>query len=174
MMIYIEEGFLEGNLHSKKMRKMLRSHGHTITPSAQKADLIIAHSAGWCFIPDLKEYQRLILLDPAFDNGKSLFLRSCERGIHDLRHLRASMIFERILNVWYLFRLMPRWLRLRTLIHSRPITPLLARDYTFVVGVIGSSWWDESAMIKADVPHEMITGDHDIFWSHPRRILSFI
>lgn len=170
MIVYIAEGFLEGPLHSRKMREMLRTQGHIVSTSPSRADVIISHSAGWCFLPPLKASQRLVLLDPAFDDGRSLLLRSMERGIHDVRHFRISMLPERILNIWYLFALLPRWIRLYRIIHTRSIIPLLMREHTFVMGVTGSSWWDERTMVKTGVAYETIRGDHDIFWSHPHLI----
>lgn len=69
-------GFTEGNWHARRFERELTHRGIGIAPDVETADYIIAHSGGCYVIPPLRDSQTLMLINPTYWPGRSLFRRS--------------------------------------------------------------------------------------------------
>ncbi len=173
MNIAVIEGFLEGPLHSRRLKQALIKHGHEIT-TPETADCIIVHSGGWVFLPTSLDSKKIIFWDPAYKTEKPFTRRFISRLAYDFGHLRARMVIERLLNIWYLLVRPMRWVLLLRQIYRQPIEPLFTRQNSFVIGVGDRSWWSSPTVAATGVPHKCKKGDHDIFWSRPELILPYL
>jgi hypothetical protein len=168
--VAVIEGLFEGPKHSQRLCGSLEERGHRIV-GLEEADVIIAHSGGWVFIPLSLPLKRLILIEPAYRTAKPFFFKFFGRLLFDLGHLRIRMVPERLWNVWYAFRYAGRWARLIRRIYQLPINPYLERSTTLVLGVTDRSWWSQKTVQRTGVSYTRIRGDHDFAWQNPDEFL---
>ena len=170
MVVCIREGFLEGSLTSRGLRTALKKHGYSLTTDAAKADIIIAHSSGWLFLPPLRDEQRLILVDPSYKTGESSLLRALKRARYDITHFTPRMIPQRILNILY-FSKLKTWIQLRREYNIETIDHYFARKNTTVCRVADPTWWSDTKLYNSPAEIVYIGGDHDAFWRNPEEFI---
>jgi hypothetical protein len=173
MAVCIKEGFLEGRLSSSKLRRALKKRGYSITTAAEGADIIIAHSGGWVFLPQLRDNQRLILVDPAYRTTESALTKSIRRARYDAAHFTFGMLWQRSVNVWYLLNI-PKWLELKRRYDTLDITTYTNRVNTTICRVDDPAWWCDDMLYKSPATIVYIGGDHDSFWRRPLEFLQKI
>jgi hypothetical protein len=173
MVVCIKEGFLEGKLSSIALRSALKKRGHSITNNASDADIIIAHSGGWVFLPKLRENQRLILVDPAYKTNTSALTKSINRIRYDASHFIPTMLWQRVVNTIYLVKL-PTWIELKKRYDTYDITEYTNRVNTTICRVADPAWWSDGILDKSPAAIVYIGGDHDSFWRSPQSFLKKI
>lgn len=171
MRVAIIGGILEGRLHSKRLRQELTRRGHSATEDLERAEVILAHSAGWVFLPPERADQRVIFIDPAYKTEKSYARRTLSRLRYDILHPRFHMPLERLWNLWYLFRYFSRWVYLARHALHQPIDDYLRRPGSLVIGVRDRTWWHQPTIDRTGVAYTRVAGDHDSLWSETHRFL---
>lgn len=89
--VHIIYGFTEGKWHGKLFRRTLKRRGYTVAYKAQDADVVMAHSGGCFDVPQLRDNQLLLLINPPYWPERSL----AERSSNMVRQIVRSLLFNR-------------------------------------------------------------------------------
>jgi hypothetical protein len=107
--VAVIEGFAGGPMHTRQFRKALSGAGFKVVKDRQKADIIIAHSAGIYGIPPSVRANLLMLIGPTYWPGRPLIRRVVQHTRSSKRHYVAHFgwryyIWKKLLEVYYFFR----------------------------------------------------------------------
>ena len=177
MNIAMEHGLYEGSFFSRSLRKVLIKRGHFIT-NTRDSEFIIAHSGGWLMLnADELEGKRVALVDPAYQDGRSLHSKSLSRLKYDARHTNLTSapgyLLRRVLNAGYLLGRFTRWLTMSKQYRTKDIAELLSLPGIIIIRVSDSSWFNPAVMADAkDV--RMQAGDHDVCWHKPEELADIL
>ncbi len=181
--VAIMYGFTEGQWHGKHFRRLLRERGYKVIKNASEANVVIAHSAGCFYLPELAKQQQLILIDPPYWPEKSLSSRSrnmitqmalavrpgnqpfyhVHKTAHNLAYLaRHARTNREMLQMAPNFNLEAVILHCNTTLVHNSNDPWLT-PYLGGLKQINS---------KLRIMH--IPGDHDDLWLHPEPYIKLI
>ncbi len=166
MKIGIVYGLFEGPLCSKQLERILRQRGHSVV-APQDADCLLVHSGGWLMLDDLASNRLVYLIDPAYQDKRSVLRKSLKRLAYDAKHTSLRNVpaytLRRGHNLWYLATKPAQWLEMRRRYHRRSIHSLVEQPNVTVYHTHSSSWHNPAIMAKASklIP---INGDHDVLW----------
>ncbi|MBC7764138.1 hypothetical protein H7Y29_00310 [Microbacteriaceae bacterium] len=165
-------GLFEGPLIGKSFVAECKRRGYTIIADASKADVIVAHSGGWMFLPVNNAAKQIILIDAAHKSSRSLISKFAARVAYDVRHIVFSKLFivwlvQRVLNVWYFVARFPTWLRMGRRYNTYDIVPLIKQSNVVVIQSDDLSWYDAETMMYAYHFFQLDEGCHDDCWIHP-------
>ncbi len=108
-------GLFEGPLIGKRFIDECKRRGYDVIDDASKADVIVAHSGGWLFLPPNNQATRIVLIDVSHKSHRSIVRKFAGRMAYDFRHVVPSRLFFvwltlRGLNIWYFITQFPIWL----------------------------------------------------------------
>lgn len=178
MNIFIAYGLFEGPLFGRALRRELLRRGHTIAMSPSEADLVIAHSGAWCMLDQSYHYNKLVLVDPAYRDETSVWVKSLRRLGYDARHLKwhelPRYVYRRSLNLWYLVTRFNYWLRMKKRYDILDIVPLISRPNTYVLEASDPAWHNRTIIQRAEQPIRTLPGDHDSIWHKPDELAALL
>lgn len=172
MKIAILYGLFEGPALGKKMIAACTNRGHDIVTDANSADVIIAHSGGWLFLPNNITDKKIVIINASHKSEIPLSKRFYWRTRYDLKHVILSKLFftwlhEFIIKLWYAITQTSHWLKMRQLFAVKDITPIINSKGTIVIQSADLSWYDKNTMQYASRFINFNFGDHDDCWRNP-------
>ena len=172
-------GLFEGPLIGDAFTDECKRRGFLIVDDPADADVIVAHSGGWLFLPTDTTGKQVVLVNVSHDSHVSILRRFAGRMQYDIRHVVLSRLFptwlyQRVLNCWYLLIKFPVWLEMGRRYKVRDITPLIALKNVIVLQSADMSWYDHETMVQAHKIIMLDSGCHDDCWLRPQVYLDSI
>lgn len=177
----ISYGFLGGPLHSRRFRKLLHKAGYIQANSPEKADIIIAHSAGCRLLPETSKPKLLIFVgmpltrETPYETFKKARRSNVINMIRDFNFLR--MLSIGFISFYYgMFQ--PR--RNRAIIRGAktPVVMNLVCSHTIFIANRDDPWPDPAQLPDYAMQHNWtfigLTGSHDDIWEHEDHYLDII
>ncbi len=174
-------GWAEGPWQTKPMRRLLAEKGYEVVKDPEKADIIIAHSAG-CYA-ELDRYQakQILLIGPPMWPGRTLpgsTARKLKDDLYTTYSGRCWSWLNKILHNWWYtlttpkasyeaFRLMPKKLP-----HAKPgqrIVLIRNRLDTFCHPKVA-----EFIAKDRGYKYKQMNGGHDDCWTRPQRYVDLL
>jgi hypothetical protein len=165
-------GLFEGPLIGRAFIAECKRRGFTVISDASKADIIVAHSGGWMYLPENSSSKRIILIDPGYKSPKSFAHKFLSRIAYDFRHIVFSRLFfvwlsQRIFNIWYFVTRFSTWLKMGNRYNTKDIVPLIKQPHVTVIQSDDLSWYDGETMLYAYDFVQLDKGCHDNCWIDP-------
>lgn len=172
MRIAILYGLFEGAALGRKMIVECTARGHEIVTDVDTADIIVAHSGGWLFLPDNISGKKIVIINASHSSEVSLGKRFYWRTSYDIKHVIFSGLFiawlrEFVIKIWYAFTKLPHWLEMRRRFMVKDITPIIKNINTIVIQSADTSWYEKPTMQQAHKFIKVSYGDHDDCWRRP-------
>lgn len=179
MRIAILYGLFEGPALGKKMVAECIARGHDIVTDASAADIVIAHSGGWLFLPNNIAGKKVVIINASHRSAILLSKRFLWRTRYDIKYVIFSKLFitwlrEYAIKLWYAVTKLQHWLKMRRLFMSKDITPIIKLKNTIVIQSADLSWYDKPTMQKAHKFIKVSYGDHDDCWRNPAQYLDLV
>lgn len=176
-------GILTGHSVSRAFRSELKRAGHSYVKHADRADIVIAHSAGCFWIPELRAEQTLILVDPPYWPERSIADRVQSRKQSHKRFRDFNISLGRWLarSFWGMFYGIAHFRRTRRIMsfaHQYDLTSVLSHKRTVLVRNEHDDWLTPDLKDLIDnYPHVKLinlAGDHDNIWYQPRPYIALL
>ena len=178
-------GLAEGSATSKHFRRALSAAGYTLVANPAQADVIIAHSGGYLYLPKHTQDKTVLLIAPSCGRRrKSLITTQGEKVWHDLRYSAKS---NRLLSWSYKFtrsfiylltqprRLIHMW---RATIGSNAKLPELDSRRVIVITYPADPWSGYLPQSERNLHPTYLyierDGVHDDIWLNPQTYISLI
>lgn len=182
-LFYLEPGWAENRWKTSDLLKQLEAAGGRFAKKVEKADIIIAHSAGCHMITSGLPAQLVVLIGPTYCPGRSLLIRAAKEWLFDsLFYFRNLLIVPWLLkNIYYLVYglLHPlKSLRIFQLIRQ-PLPEATLHGYkTLVIRNIDDYFCDQTIdeLVQAwpSSALKKLPGRHDDIWVNPRPYIETI
>lgn len=132
MKISILYGLSEGPMLGNKMIAECANRGYEIVNDANAADLIIAHSGGWLFLPNNIAGKKVVIINASHQSQIPLSKRFLWRTRYDIKYVIFSKLFitwmrEFAIKLWYAVTKLPQWLEMQRLFMVKDITPIIKK-----------------------------------------------
>jgi hypothetical protein len=178
-------GFAEGPRISKRLRQALGQAGFDVIGDAEKADIIVAHSGGVCYLPQDLEGKTVLIVAPTYWRKGKPLVRAALNKIQK----EARIAFRnRHFLPWFVksyFNTLSAWGHLSTSIRMYKAVkgagltmPLHDARRVGVISYHGDSWSGFIDQIKVDdYPNYCLISSkrsHDDLWLHPKDYVAVI
>ncbi|HEY5152389.1 MAG TPA: hypothetical protein VII55_00275 [Candidatus Saccharimonadales bacterium] len=178
----ISYGFLGGPAHSRQLRKQLRKLGYTETINLERADIVIAHSAGCWLVPDGAKAKLLVDVGMVLAQASAhqTFRAAQRENIRAfIRHHHIWRGIKIVLCSFYYGLVQP--LRNRNIVHgakqAQSATELPGAQTVFIAN--GNDPWLhseklQSYLITRDWAFIGLPGSHNDIWEYSGRYAAII
>lgn len=180
---YVLHGFLGGKLHSRGLRRTLRNRGYSAALSAEKADIIIAHSGGSYYLLQAGFKPKLLLLvAPALPrtNPRAIFNETRRQLWQTARHnhyLRKRLLWS--LGSFGYALVQPR--RNLRMLHAASDMSLAMPAFAGTTVVFITNRHDPwpqgpqlQRLLKNPWAFMSLPGAHEHIWEHPQHYVEIL
>jgi len=175
-------GFGEGPWHGKQFTKRLTSADFTVVTDTAAADIVIAHSAGVFYVPELHRHQVVMLINPSYWPGKHTPIQMAQKiGLdiiyNGLRH-PLYLLQKTAHNIFYICRDFPRTREIIRRSKNFELAKAVTHHKTIVVRNHADTWLTpnlqklQTAFPTLRIHH--VPGEHDDCWLHPDRYVDLL
>lgn len=181
--VKIQYGIFAGERTGTRLRKALRRAGYEVVRDVNKADIVIAHSAGCFWLPEAPSKHKLVLIDPPYWPGRSIKARARSRSYNNWHFRQFGYPFRPWLvrNVWgvyYAGRDLRRTLRILRYAPGYHLEEIIHNRNALLVRNEHDDWLTpDLGGLKRSYPHlKVVTvpGDHDDFNYHPEHYVDLL
>lgn len=170
MRVGISYGFAEGPGNARRMIKLLKSEGFSLTRKLSKADIIIAHSGGCFLIPENGRANIVMMIDIPYWPGKHPKVGLKEKVALEVKD--RDWHKKSFINIIYLIAWPRRWYRMYKAWGNMRIPS--STNYSSIIAVRDEHDTFmhpiESKVLAEKNGWQMhtIRGQHDDLWANPR------
>jgi hypothetical protein len=181
--VYIIYGFAEGAWHGKLFRNELIKHGLVSTNEVSGADIIVAHSGGCFYLPDAKKGQLIVLINPPYWPGRSLFVSAWQTlwwNLEAYTKVKSASFWVKktIWNVIYMFGSLRKTFWIARNARYRDFYLAIKKHETLIIRSSMDTWLTPQApeLISphAKFEYREVRGHHDDCWLYPHRYVEVI
>lgn len=175
MKVGISYGFAEGRGNARRMIKLLKQNGFSITRRLAEADIIIAHSGGCFLLPAHGRANIVLLVDIPYWPDKHI-----SKGLKEKLALEIKNQFwlkKSSLNALYFIAWPMRWYRMWRAWNNMNIP---SGEYASIVAVRNESDTfmhpveGEVLAKKHGWETKIISGQHDDLWENPEHYVAIL
>jgi hypothetical protein len=178
-------GFSEGPWHGKKFSGQLRKAGYTITQHPREADIVIAHSGGAYFVPDLdlRREQRLVCINPTYWPGRPLWKRTLVMTGRFIGSIRPGnrpfyQLYKSLHNVSNLLLHFRTNCRIVARAKSFDLRTVITHPDTLLIRTYDDPWiqpnLEELVVLNPTLRIVEVVGEHDACWLNPTPYINLL
>ncbi|MGH7241284.1 MAG: hypothetical protein ACREGB_03245 [Candidatus Saccharimonadales bacterium] len=163
-------GLAEGRYHSRKLRRALVSVGYQVTPAAQSADIIIAHSAGCYLVPAEHRAQLVLNIGYTYWPARSLLRSLHVKLTEERRHVGIPIwLYNCLIHTLYMCNIVHTWRLAQAWSTRRQYLADLQWPEAFVRNRDDPYCQAESLLQITHQQHRYVSlpGYHDHLWNEP-------
>ncbi len=182
--IGILTGFSEGKYHTKKFVQTLRAAGFEHTNDLQAADIIVAHSGGFVFLPKDVRAKRIFVVNPPCEYPTPASRVTLQKiredyDVHRAIGKRRAFFWKNSWNMWYLVSQLPRQRKIvQVVVRDRMQLPKITAPSVHIIVTKRDPWAGSitPATSKGGNHYSYLSlaGSHDDIWMHPEHYVAII
>lgn len=180
--IYIIYGFGEGPKLAHRIKQKLAAQGGKLVNTPEEADIILTHSGGCFFLPNVTD-KTVVIVNPVCGSLWQLpFVMSRKIGSDFMYLVRRGHFFtwlgKTLWNLWYIISRVDRTIAMaRKAPGYQTKLPVVQAERVFVINNAHDPWAKAvpgQEIIKHHYTYITFPGPHDDLWLHPSKYLDVL
>jgi hypothetical protein len=177
---FIEYGWISGKAHGRKLTRLLSEQGYEQARSAEQADIVLTHSAGFYLLPSQSQVRLVFLVGPTlsalnFSNWLNANLENAKMFLRNGRILRGAWL--NITHVLCIFSRPAHNLRIARAA-KRGSQPLYPNCQIVLLANQHDPWPKPNDQDRFIAAHEWayisMPGAHEHIWEQPEQYVEVI